>query len=151
MLKNLCVPLEFIQGSCLRTFATIRRTRLVGDPNRLRQVLINLVGNAIKFTSKGEIVFAVASRVVGENEAMLGFSVQDTGIGIPEDKQASIFEAFAQAGCSTTRRLRRNRIGVDDLESARAVDGGTHLRRQQSRTLAARFNSACPSASWRSR
>lgn len=85
---------------------------LVGDPNRLRQVLINLVGNAIKFTSKGEIVVRVRPESVGENEVMLVFSIRDTGIGIPEDKQALIFEAFTQADASTTRQFGGTGLGL---------------------------------------
>jgi two-component system sensor histidine kinase/response regulator len=64
---------------------------LVGDPNRLRQVLINLVGNAIKFTNKGQVLLRIRPETVGENDATLVFSVHDTGIGIPEDKQTLIF------------------------------------------------------------
>ncbi len=76
---------------------------LVGDPGRLRQVLINLVGNAIKFTSVGEVVVRVASLELHEDETVLEFSVTDTGIGIPPEKQQTIFEAFEQVDGSTTR------------------------------------------------
>src|SRR5207244_1814666 len=60
---------------------------LIGDPNRLRQVLINLVGNAIKFTSKGRVLVRVRPESINKDEALLLFSVSDTGIGIPQEKQ----------------------------------------------------------------
>ena len=90
---------------------------LVGDPGRLRQVIVNLVGNAIKFTEQGEVVrrgreLAAADR---RRASCLHFAVSDTGIGIPADKQRLIFEAFAQADGSTTRQLRRHRPGPGDL------------------------------------
>src|SRR6185503_3008097 len=71
--------------------------RLIGDPGRLRQVLLNLVGNAIKFTERGEIVVAV--RLVDRSplDAALDVAVRDTGLGIPADKLGTIFDAFSQA------------------------------------------------------
>jgi signal transduction histidine kinase/CheY-like chemotaxis protein/serine/threonine protein kinase len=85
---------------------------VVGDPNRLRQMLVNLVGNAIKFTHQGEVFVEVemASRV--GNLAQLEFSVQDTGIGIPTDKQESVFEAFRQSDSSTTRQYGGTGLGL---------------------------------------
>ncbi len=76
---------------------------LFGDPGRLRQILINLVGNAIKFTSIGEVVVRVAVAEKTEDEILLKFSVSDTGIGIPPEKQKTVFEAFEQVDSSTTR------------------------------------------------
>jgi signal transduction histidine kinase/DNA-binding response OmpR family regulator len=76
---------------------------LVGDPTRLRQVVVNLVGNGIKFTSEGEVVVRVERADETENNVLLHFSVQDTGPGIPPEKQQAIFEAFTQADNSTTR------------------------------------------------
>ena len=76
---------------------------LVGDPARVRQIILNLVGNALKFTDRGEIVVAVTTESCTETEARLHFSVTDTGIGIAKEKQSSIFEAFRQADNSTTR------------------------------------------------
>jgi len=85
---------------------------LVGDPGRLGQVLMNLVGNAIKFTERGEVVLGVqvGSELNGDIE--LRFSVSDTGIGIPVDKQGVIFEAFSQADSSTTRRYGGSGLGL---------------------------------------
>jgi PAS domain S-box-containing protein len=85
---------------------------LMGDPNRLRQIVINLVGNAIKFTSQGEISVRVSPVSVSENETVLLFSVSDTGIGIPAEKQKVIFEAFAQADASTTRKYGGTGLGL---------------------------------------
>jgi PAS domain S-box-containing protein len=85
---------------------------LIGDPNRLRQVLINLVGNALKFTSKGQVVVRVRPESINIHATTFLFSVSDTGIGIPEDKQKIIFEAFAQADASTTRRYGGSGLGL---------------------------------------
>ncbi|MDD3482614.1 ATP-binding protein [Azovibrio restrictus] len=79
-----------------------------GDPSRLRQVLVNLLGNALKFTEQGEIRLGVAP----EPEGLLHFSVRDTGIGIPADKQADIFAAFSQADTSITRRFGGTGLGL---------------------------------------
>ncbi len=85
---------------------------LVGDPMRLRQVLVNLVGNAIKFTERGEVVARV--ELVGEEKGRVGlrFAVRDTGIGIPLEKQRVIFSPFEQADGSTTRRFGGTGLGL---------------------------------------
>jgi len=85
---------------------------LVGDPARLRQVLLNLVGNAIKFTDKGEIVVSVKCEEKTEKEAHFLFSVKDTGIGIPEEKIKNIFGAFDQADSSTSRKYGGTGLGL---------------------------------------
>jgi PAS domain S-box-containing protein len=85
---------------------------LVGDSMRLRQILINLTDNAIKFTERGEVVLRVASKTITGDESELHFSVSDTGIGIPQEKQAAIFEAFAQADGSTTRTYGGTGLGL---------------------------------------
>ncbi|MEI7684558.1 MAG: response regulator, partial [Planctomycetota bacterium] len=98
---------------------------VVGDPNRLRQILINLVGNAIKFTEKGEVVVVVERREKTASASILTFTVADTGIGIPADKQLAIFEPFTQADGSTTRRYGGTGLGLTISSSLVAMMGGT--------------------------
>ncbi|NNE93993.1 MAG: response regulator [Verrucomicrobiales bacterium] len=85
---------------------------LIGDPGRLRQIIVNLVGNAIKFTAEGEVVVDVAVKSQKDEEVELNFSVADTGIGIPEEKQARMFESFEQADTSTTREYGGTGLGL---------------------------------------
>ncbi len=105
--------------------------RIVGDPTRLRQVIINLVGNAIKFTECGEVSLKVEVDQRTEHSVFLRFSISDTGIGVPIDKQQAIFEAFSQADVSTTRRFGGTGLGL--AISARLVqlmDGKIWLESQ---------------------
>jgi signal transduction histidine kinase/CheY-like chemotaxis protein/tetratricopeptide (TPR) repeat protein len=96
----------------------IHRTRgevphkLIGDPNRLRQIVVNLVGNAVKFTDQGEVLVDVAVEEETADSVKLHFSVRDTGIGIPADKHQCIFESFRQADSSTTRRYGGTGLGL---------------------------------------
>ncbi len=85
---------------------------LVGDIRRLRQVLINLTSNAIKFTERGEVVIDATAESADRNHVLLHFTVSDTGIGIPRDKQKAIFQAFVQADGSTTRRYGGTGLGL---------------------------------------
>ncbi len=86
--------------------------RLVGDPRRLRQVVVNLVGNAVKFTQQGEVLLEVAPVQQDTRSALIAFTVSDTGIGIPREEQARIFEAFEQVDGSTTRRYGGTGLGL---------------------------------------
>ncbi len=97
--------------------------RLIGDPGRLRQVLVNLVGNAIKFTSVGEIEVAV-NRLSDDTQAELLFSVRDTGIGIARDKFKAVFESFSQADTSTTRQYGGTGLGLTISAQLVALMGG---------------------------
>src|SRR5262249_8467961 len=85
---------------------------LVGDAVRLRQILINLVGNAIKFTDEGEVVITVGSDASSVDEVALEFKVRDTGIGIPRDTRALVSEPFAQEDSSTTRKFGGTGLGL---------------------------------------
>jgi len=85
---------------------------LSGDPGRLRQILVNLVGNAIKFTEQGQIVLQVEIESVAADKACVHFSVRDTGAGIPAEQQEKIFEAFSQADQSMTRKYGGTGLGL---------------------------------------
>jgi signal transduction histidine kinase/CheY-like chemotaxis protein/uncharacterized protein YdeI (BOF family) len=87
-------------------------TGVVGDPVRLKQILTNLAGNAIKFTAHGHVIVAIREEAGAEGRTQLHFLVTDTGIGIPAEKQATVFEAFSQADSSTTRRFGGTGLGL---------------------------------------
>ncbi|MHB1047250.1 MAG: response regulator [Thermoanaerobaculia bacterium] len=97
---------------------------LHGDPVRLRQVVVNLVANAVKFTEKGEVVVSVECSERTSDRALLHFTVADTGIGILLEKQASIFDAFTQADSSTTRRFGGTGLGLSIASQLVALLGG---------------------------
>ena len=98
---------------------------LTGDPVRLRQVLTNLVGNAIKFTDRGEVLLDVSCVERRDNGVQLKFSVVDTGIGIANDKQKLIFDAFTQADTSTTRRFGGTGLGLAISSRIVSLMGGS--------------------------
>jgi two-component system sensor histidine kinase/response regulator len=86
--------------------------QLVGDPGRIRQILVNLLGNALKFTDEGEVVVRVGIDEDRDDEVLVGFEVQDTGPGIPPESQERLFEQFYQADASTTRRYGGTGLGL---------------------------------------
>ena len=95
-----------------RTVPSSNPGELIGDPGRMRQILTNLISNAIKFTEQGEIRVSLESTLTRDNKVELHFAVRDTGIGIALDKQASIFEPFVQADGSMTRRFGGTGLGL---------------------------------------
>lgn len=99
-------------------------TWLCGDPNRLRQMLVNLVGNAIKFTERGEVDLDVQVESQDETQVQLHFLVRDTGIGIAKDKQDLVFSAFQQADSSTTRQFGGTGLGLAITQKMVEAMGG---------------------------
>ncbi|WP_374555860.1 response regulator [Aquitalea pelogenes] len=98
--------------------------RVISDPSRLRQVLNNLLGNAVKFTKQGEIVLSVTGQQQTASRYLMTFSVRDTGIGIAPEKQRVIFDAFAQADNSTTRRYGGTGLGLSITQKLVGLLGG---------------------------
>jgi signal transduction histidine kinase/CheY-like chemotaxis protein/streptogramin lyase len=137
-------PIEFSLGECLSQTGKLFQLplesknlalrievapetpdRLVGDPDRLRQVLLNLVGNAVKFTNSGEIAVTVRPQTHSPTGVLMYFSVSDTGIGIPKDKQELIFEAFRQADGSTSRKHGGTGLGLAICQRLVELMGGS--------------------------
>jgi PAS domain S-box-containing protein len=99
-------------------------TLLQGDPARLMQVLNNLAGNAVKFTHKGEVAVRVSRLSESDGEVHLRFSIQDTGIGVPADKIATLFESFTQVDASTTRKFGGTGLGLAICRQLTMLMGG---------------------------
>ena len=97
---------------------------VMGDPTRLRQILINLAGNSLKFTEKGEIAINVKILKREDEKVSLHFTVKDTGIGIPKEKQAKIFESFSQVDSSTTRKYGGTGLGLSICKQLAEQMGG---------------------------
>jgi two-component system sensor histidine kinase/response regulator len=95
-----------------------------GDPVRLRQILINLIGNAVKFTAKGEVVVRVAIAEEGDEEVLCRFDISDTGIGITPEARARIFDSFSQADDTTTRRYGGTGLGLAIARQLTEIMGG---------------------------
>jgi PAS domain S-box-containing protein len=98
---------------------------VIGDPTRLSQVVVNLIGNALKFTSKGEVIVRAEIDSEDADQPVFHFSVADTGIGIPPEKQKLIFEAFTQSDSSTTRQYGGTGLGLSISSHLVALMGGT--------------------------
>ena len=97
----------------------------MGDPGRLRQILINLVGNAFKFTERGEIVISVELEDEDDDKATVKCSVRDTGIGIPQDRLDRLFKSFSQVDASTTRKYGGSGLGLAISKQLAELMGGT--------------------------
>jgi signal transduction histidine kinase/DNA-binding response OmpR family regulator len=104
---------------------TTLRTNLIGDAGRLRQILTNLIGNAVKFTERGGVGVRAYALECDENSALIAFEVADTGIGIPAEKRRHIFDAFAQADSSTTRRYGGSGLGLSIAKHFCEMMGGS--------------------------
>jgi signal transduction histidine kinase/DNA-binding response OmpR family regulator len=153
-----CVPFELRSSlsGALKTLATRTSDKglellydvaedvpevVVGDPTRLRQIVLNLVGNSIKFTDAGEVALRVQVVSAAEDGVTLQFEVADSGIGIPEDKQRTIFDAFSQADGSTTRRYGGTGLGLTICARLVSLMGGT-LRVESTPGRGSRFHFA---------
>jgi signal transduction histidine kinase/ActR/RegA family two-component response regulator len=114
------------QAKGVRVCATIdaRLPRIIGDPSRLRQILVNLAGNAVKFTERGQV--AIEAKIAEENERglILRFAVQDTGIGIAPERRDSLFQTFSQVDASTTRRYGGTGLGLSIVKRLVELMGG---------------------------
>ncbi len=102
----------------------VEQSMVKGDPGRLRQILTNLVGNAIKFTHQGEIVIRANMKSIDNNQYQLNCTITDTGIGIPVDKQAKLFDSFTQVDASTTRRYGGTGLGLAVAKKLSELMGG---------------------------
>lgn len=98
--------------------------RILGDPLRIGQILINLLGNAVKFTERGEIVLSISTERVSDNKVTLRFSIRDTGIGMTAEEQAKLFRPFTQADASTTRRYGGSGLGLAICRHLVSMMGG---------------------------
>jgi signal transduction histidine kinase len=125
--KTMKIPAFRARQKGLEVLCDIRSNApeyVIGDPTRLGQVLLNLADNAIKFTEHGQIAVETCVRSEEEGEAVLEFAVRNTGIGIPLEKQASIFEAFSQADGSMTRRFGGTGLGLTICSRLVGLMGG---------------------------
>jgi PAS domain S-box-containing protein len=122
-------------------------TDLVGDPTRLRQVLLNLLGNAIKFTQSGEVSLRVTPEMNASVPTALRFTVSDTGIGIPGEKLGQVFERFTQADSSTTRRFGGSGLGLTISKRLVELMGG-HIWAESTVAAGSVFSLVVPFEIW---
>lgn len=134
-------------------------TSLIGDPNRLRQVLLNLLGNAVKFTEEGEVVLRVERNPDDDGPGHLLFTIRDTGIGIPPEKLHAIFERFTQVDSSITRQYSGTGLGLTisrrliermggKIEVASEVSKGSTFRLTAKFAVPAQPSGSTPPAQW---
>ena len=130
--KNIALEYTLAESVC---------THLNGDKDRLRQVLVNLLGNAIKFTFEGSVSLNISNESITPGQVRIGFSIDDTGIGISEDKQALIFDAFAQADGSSTRNYGGTGLGLAiSSQLAQLMGGGISVTSQLGKGSTFYFN-----------
>lgn len=135
MLQSQCLVLNILYADDLSKC-------FVGDPTRLRQVIMNLVSNAIKFTSMGEVTIRVA---LGEEADFIHISVEDTGIGIPEDRQNTIFDTFSQADASTARKYGGTGLGITICKQlVELMDGKIWVKSQEGKGSIFHFTAHMP-------
>ena len=109
--------------------------RVISDPTRLKQILLNIVGNAIKFTDKGEVTITVESKKTSSGKQRLIFTVKDTGVGVALSQRNRLFQNFSQADCSTTRQFGGTGLGlVLSRKLARAMGGDVSLEKSEVQT-----------------
>ncbi len=127
-LENIIQTLQFTANSknLSLTYSISNNTPvlLVGDVTKLRQILINLASNSIKFTESGRIKIEIFSQALNQDDYLLEFSISDTGIGIPENKIDTIFESFTQATNDTTRKYGGTGLGLTIVKSLVELQGG---------------------------
>ncbi|RZL69600.1 MAG: response regulator [Pedobacter sp.] len=117
LVKNICAgfkikALEKNIDLEIKLSSDLEKIAVIGDPTRLTQILVNLIDNAIKFTSAGKVCIFVKATNLADNEIKMYFCIADTGIGIPTNKQDLIFESFSQASSSTTRKYGGTGLGL---------------------------------------
>ena len=116
---------------------------LIGDPNRIRQILLNLLGNAVKFTHTGYIALRISAPVVTPASVNISLEVIDTGIGIPDDKQGKLFQLFSQADASTTRRFGGTGLGLAICKGLAELMGG-YIELKSSQQIGSSFRVELP-------
>ena len=122
---------------------------LRGDPFRLRQILINLCGNAIKFTAKGEVAIRIALEEEKDSRVKVRFAVTDTGIGIPKDQRELLFAPFSQADSSTTRKYGGTGLGLSiSKRLAEMMGGGIGVESEEGRGSTFWFTTVLEKRPW---